>query len=786
MSSLFPLVASTFADWFADGSDAQSWYLLGRAYMAGQRYNKAYEAYQQAVYRDGRNPTFWCSIGVLYYQINQYRDALDAYSRAIRLNPYISEVWFNLGSLYESCNNQVTDAIDAYSRAAELDPNNPVIKARLGLLTTNGSNTQLPPPPGPIDVHPSQYSAQGATGQLGGSPNHSPRNGPADGRLDGPPPPGRDLPPPPPGGDFARGHSPGPFRGGAAPPPLQIVDESRGSMSRHAPLAPMEIDRTEVRDGREGPPPGFNGGPPRLETMDRRHVDAPTSPPRRRSDYPAQYPQYPGQHRDRERDDWERRERAARGPPGGPGPDPRGPSPRLPEYRAPGHHQPSPRIPSDPRDHGRYPYAESSQGHHPMQQGMYQNDPRYDSRRERERDRDDRMDGRGPSQAREDPRAHSPAPSTASRVSAKRKQKEDEASRSGSKRPKDELKPSSKKASSTNGNGERKNGRPSGSQSAASPRPTVASSPAYSAAEVAPRRALDEGKLHTHGYLSYAVEADNSDYDGAGAVDALMSLHSDRRSEPRSGSQSPVNPMSAVAGGIKRSASPPKQDSLESVKRAKNSGSDSPARRTVIEVLNTPNVDSPLAKADGASGSDGYFKPTTDKQPADASNAPKVAEEVKEDAGQEQTPAASEPATKEVSEEAPASADSVRPDTPPVEAAPAAPAAAANEDVTMAESDAPAATESTTEAAAATAPPPAASPAPESTTAATTETVPATESLPETDTAQPMDVDAPSAPVESTEAAPAPAPTTTETTEPASEAPATTVNVETNEEKKEE
>ena len=83
----------------SDNSDAQSWYLLGRCYMAQQKFPKAYEAYQQAVYRDGRNPTFWCSIGVLYYQINQYRDALDAYSRAIRLNPYISEVWYDLGTL---------------------------------------------------------------------------------------------------------------------------------------------------------------------------------------------------------------------------------------------------------------------------------------------------------------------------------------------------------------------------------------------------------------------------------------------------------------------------------------------------------------------------------------------------------------------------------------------------------------------------------------------------------------------------------------------------------------
>eukprot|EP01089_Gocevia_fonbrunei_P013807 TRINITY_DN3628_c0_g1_i2.p1 TRINITY_DN3628_c0_g1~~TRINITY_DN3628_c0_g1_i2.p1 ORF type:complete len:362 (-),score=118.13 TRINITY_DN3628_c0_g1_i2:56-1141(-) len=101
--------------------------------MAQQKYRKAYDAYQQAVYRDGRNPTFWCSIGVLYYQINQYRDALDAYSRAIRLNPYLSEVWYDLGTLYESC-NQISDSLDAYQRAAELDPANKHIQQRLTML----------------------------------------------------------------------------------------------------------------------------------------------------------------------------------------------------------------------------------------------------------------------------------------------------------------------------------------------------------------------------------------------------------------------------------------------------------------------------------------------------------------------------------------------------------------------------------------------------------------------------------------------------------------------------
>ncbi|WEW57055.1 glucose repression mediator protein [Emydomyces testavorans] len=162
----------------SDTNDAQSWYLLGRCYMSQAKYPKAYEAYQQAVYRDGRNPTFWCSIGVLYYQINQYRDALDAYSRAIRLNPYISEVWYDLGTLvgvvnirlswgvdiyllqYESCNNQIADALDAYGRAADLDPTNVHIKARLQLLQSGQTANQAGAPV-PQDVHPQAYQPAG-------------------------------------------------------------------------------------------------------------------------------------------------------------------------------------------------------------------------------------------------------------------------------------------------------------------------------------------------------------------------------------------------------------------------------------------------------------------------------------------------------------------------------------------------------------------------------------------------------------------------------------------------
>ncbi|KAI9099389.1 hypothetical protein DFS34DRAFT_69111 [Phlyctochytrium arcticum] len=193
----------------ADMNDAQTWYLLGRCYMAQQKYNKAYEAYQQAVYRDGRNPTFWCSIGVLYYQINQYRDALDAYSRAIRLNPYISEVWYDLGTLYESCNNQINDALDAYTRALELDPNNPHIKQRLQMLrNAQAGGGQVPAGTGQPQQPAPQDIGSGGFTSVSGAGMHSANSGHF---YQGPQPPSQvGYSRAPHGSDMRSNHSTGP------------------------------------------------------------------------------------------------------------------------------------------------------------------------------------------------------------------------------------------------------------------------------------------------------------------------------------------------------------------------------------------------------------------------------------------------------------------------------------------------------------------------------------------------------------------------------------------------
>jgi glucose repression mediator protein len=171
-------------------------------------------------------------------------------------------------------------------------------------------------------------------------------------------------------------------------------------------------------------------------------------------------------------------------------------------------------------------------------------------------------------------------------------------------------------------------------------------------------------------------EADLIDYDdGANAVDALMTLHGDRPSGGESDGSSP-GPASG-AGTNKRSATSPKVESVQAVKRAKN-GSDSPATRTVIEVLNTPNVASPVPRTEAASNGEGYFKGAQIPKPESNNGAQPVSSET------ETKESAPTPAVEVPPQTEPVKATEDRPPTPPSEPV-AAPPAAAVEDVTMAE-----------------------------------------------------------------------------------------------------
>ncbi|KAJ2836243.1 glucose repression mediator protein [Coemansia sp. 'formosensis'] len=248
-----------------DKTEAHTWYLLGRCYMVQRQYNKAYEAYQQAVYRDANNANYWCSIGVLYYQINQYRDALDAYSRAIRISPYLSEVWFDLGALYEACNNQVNDAIDAYARAADLDRTNPIIEQRLELLrriqsTGQTSLAQGNPPPTPIDP-PTTTTATGQPNAPGGPAGESSVTGGAPGSLGAPPMSAGIAPPPMEHGRHPSDSVPQPpISRGGMPPSAGIQHSGHAAPPQYAQqVKTPHSGHANIPVGRPGYPPEEHG-----------------------------------------------------------------------------------------------------------------------------------------------------------------------------------------------------------------------------------------------------------------------------------------------------------------------------------------------------------------------------------------------------------------------------------------------------------------------------------------------------------------------------------------------
>jgi hypothetical protein len=169
---------------------------------------------------------------------------------------------------------------------------------------------------------------------------------------------------------------------------------------------------------------------------------------------------------------------------------------------------------------------------------------------------------------------------------------------------------------------------------------------------------------------SSSASADETDYDdGAGAVDALMTLHGDRPSNSASPSGSP-------SAGSKRPASP-KLDAVQSVKKSK-SATGSPATRVVLEVINTPTVDSPIPRTDGASNGDGYFKGVEPKI-AEATTTEAAPETSEKTVGSTVESVASETVS---APSAPAPAEETKAPTPP--AAPVADTAS-TEDVTMAD-----------------------------------------------------------------------------------------------------
>ncbi|KAF8420056.1 hypothetical protein EV426DRAFT_538069 [Tirmania nivea] len=89
-----------------DNSNGDIWGSLGHCYLMMDDLQKAYSAYQQALYhlRDPKEPKLWYGIGILYDRYGSLEHAEEAFSQVMRMDPNFekaNEIYFRLGIIYK-------------------------------------------------------------------------------------------------------------------------------------------------------------------------------------------------------------------------------------------------------------------------------------------------------------------------------------------------------------------------------------------------------------------------------------------------------------------------------------------------------------------------------------------------------------------------------------------------------------------------------------------------------------------------------------------------------------
>jgi len=100
---------------------ADYWYNLGCFYGESGLYNKAIEAYKQAIRIMPDLAEAHSNLGVTYGKLGRYAEAIEAYKQAIRINPDYAKAHSNLGLAYAKLGRD-SEAIEAYKQAIRINP----------------------------------------------------------------------------------------------------------------------------------------------------------------------------------------------------------------------------------------------------------------------------------------------------------------------------------------------------------------------------------------------------------------------------------------------------------------------------------------------------------------------------------------------------------------------------------------------------------------------------------------------------------------------------------------
>ncbi len=106
-------------------------YAEGKRLFEAKDYQRALQAFQQAVKAEPNNASAYNYLGLTYKKLGRYDEAAEAYVKAIQLQPQNHVFLFNLGMLMYTVNSY-SHAASAFRKAIELQPNDPDCHYMLG------------------------------------------------------------------------------------------------------------------------------------------------------------------------------------------------------------------------------------------------------------------------------------------------------------------------------------------------------------------------------------------------------------------------------------------------------------------------------------------------------------------------------------------------------------------------------------------------------------------------------------------------------------------------------
>ncbi len=110
-----------------------AYYVKGVVYDDKKEYDKAIEAYQEAIRFNPKQDDVYYNIGVDYSNKQMYDKAIDAYYKAIQINPTDDGAYYNMGIIYTD-KQMYSVAIAAYKKAIQINPTKDKAYYNMGVI----------------------------------------------------------------------------------------------------------------------------------------------------------------------------------------------------------------------------------------------------------------------------------------------------------------------------------------------------------------------------------------------------------------------------------------------------------------------------------------------------------------------------------------------------------------------------------------------------------------------------------------------------------------------------